>query len=162
MTYALIGSGLCRDYMDRLLDETESAASSRAASPPANASNSSTSQSEREDSSGHNGERPSCADTDPSCGGRSQTLLAPQVRAEALQANGPPPPPPPLSTDSDSNSNGGGGASHERNGVEPLLEHREPAPPAPPAAAERPPKRCRTEAEVPGAGDLEAPLVQDN
>ena len=47
-----------RDYMDRLLDETESATSSRAASPPANASNSSTSQSEREDSSGQNGERP--------------------------------------------------------------------------------------------------------
>nr|XP_033771815.1 mesoderm induction early response protein 1 isoform X3 [Geotrypetes seraphini]XP_033771816.1 mesoderm induction early response protein 1 isoform X3 [Geotrypetes seraphini]XP_033771817.1 mesoderm induction early response protein 1 isoform X3 [Geotrypetes seraphini]XP_033771818.1 mesoderm induction early response protein 1 isoform X3 [Geotrypetes seraphini] len=38
------------DYMDRLLDESESAASSRAPSPPPPTSNSSTSQSEREDS----------------------------------------------------------------------------------------------------------------
>uniref|UniRef100_A0A674DB26 Mesoderm induction early response protein 1 n=1 Tax=Salmo trutta TaxID=8032 RepID=A0A674DB26_SALTR len=44
------------DYMDRLLDETESATSSRAASPPPTTSNSSTSHSEREDgSSSHNG-----------------------------------------------------------------------------------------------------------
>lgn len=53
---------LCRDYMDRLLDESESAASSRAPSPPPTASNSSTSQSEREDgatsSSNQNGECP--------------------------------------------------------------------------------------------------------
>uniref|UniRef100_A0AAQ5Y802 Mesoderm induction early response protein 1 n=1 Tax=Amphiprion ocellaris TaxID=80972 RepID=A0AAQ5Y802_AMPOC len=44
------------DYMDRLLDETESAASSRAASPPPTTSSSSTSHSEREDSSSQNGE----------------------------------------------------------------------------------------------------------
>ncbi|XP_011792258.1 PREDICTED: mesoderm induction early response protein 1 isoform X10 [Colobus angolensis palliatus] len=37
------------DYMDRLLDESESAASSRAPSPPPTASNSSNSQSEKED-----------------------------------------------------------------------------------------------------------------
>ncbi|XP_075471992.1 mesoderm induction early response protein 1 isoform X2 [Ascaphus truei] len=47
------------DYMDRLLDESESAASSRAPSPPPTTSNSSTSQSEKEDStasnSNHNG-----------------------------------------------------------------------------------------------------------
>ncbi|XP_028856816.1 mesoderm induction early response protein 1a isoform X1 [Denticeps clupeoides] len=43
------------DYVDRLLDETESAASSRADSPPPTTSNSSTSQSERDDSSTHNG-----------------------------------------------------------------------------------------------------------
>lgn len=53
---------LCRDYMDRLLDESESAASSRAPSPPPTTSNSSTSQSEREDgatsSSNQNGECP--------------------------------------------------------------------------------------------------------
>uniref|UniRef100_A0A7M4EXW0 Mesoderm induction early response protein 1 n=1 Tax=Crocodylus porosus TaxID=8502 RepID=A0A7M4EXW0_CROPO len=42
------------DYMDRLLDESESAASSRAPSPPPTASNSSTSQSEREDSTTSN------------------------------------------------------------------------------------------------------------
>lgn len=46
--------------MDRLLDESESAASSRAPSPPPTASNSSTSQSEKEDgtisNSNQNGE----------------------------------------------------------------------------------------------------------
>ncbi|XP_063057261.1 mesoderm induction early response protein 1a isoform X2 [Engraulis encrasicolus] len=43
------------DYMDRLLDETESAPSSHAPSPPPTTSNSSTSQSEKEDTSTHNG-----------------------------------------------------------------------------------------------------------
>uniref|UniRef100_A0A4W4E0Y5 Mesoderm induction early response protein 1 n=2 Tax=Electrophorus electricus TaxID=8005 RepID=A0A4W4E0Y5_ELEEL len=43
------------DYMDRLLDETESAASSRAATPPPTTSSSNTSHSEREDGSAHNG-----------------------------------------------------------------------------------------------------------
>ncbi|MEQ2267988.1 Mesoderm induction early response protein 1 [Xenotaenia resolanae] len=44
------------DYMDRLLDETESVTSSRAASPPPTTSSSSASHSEREDSSSQNGE----------------------------------------------------------------------------------------------------------
>uniref|UniRef100_A0A8C7XG78 Mesoderm induction early response protein 1 n=1 Tax=Oryzias sinensis TaxID=183150 RepID=A0A8C7XG78_9TELE len=44
------------DYMDRLLDETESATSSRAASPPPTTSSSSTSHSEKEDGSSQNGE----------------------------------------------------------------------------------------------------------
>ncbi|KAL2089791.1 hypothetical protein ACEWY4_014479 [Coilia grayii] len=43
------------DYMDRLLDETESAASSHAPSPPPTTSNSSASQSERDDASTYNG-----------------------------------------------------------------------------------------------------------
>ncbi|XP_063076443.1 mesoderm induction early response protein 1b [Engraulis encrasicolus] len=43
------------DYMDRLLDETESASSSRAASPRPTASGSSTSHSERDDGLNHNG-----------------------------------------------------------------------------------------------------------
>ncbi|KAG8542576.1 hypothetical protein GDO81_026473 [Engystomops pustulosus] len=42
------------DYMDRLLDESESAASSRAPSPPPTTSNSSTSQSEKDDSAAAN------------------------------------------------------------------------------------------------------------
>ena len=42
--------------MDRLLDETESATSSRAASPPPTTSSSSASHSEREDGSSQNGE----------------------------------------------------------------------------------------------------------
>ncbi len=45
--------------MDRLLDETESTASSRAATPLPAASSSSTSQSEREETSSHNGKVPS-------------------------------------------------------------------------------------------------------
>uniref|UniRef100_A0A8D3D0W2 Mesoderm induction early response protein 1 n=1 Tax=Scophthalmus maximus TaxID=52904 RepID=A0A8D3D0W2_SCOMX len=44
------------DYMDRLLDETESATSSRAASPPPTTSSSSASHSEKEDGSSQNGE----------------------------------------------------------------------------------------------------------
>lgn len=47
---------LIRDYMDRLLDETESATSSRAASPPPTTSSSSASHSEKEDGSSQNGE----------------------------------------------------------------------------------------------------------
>lgn len=46
-----------RDYMDRLLDETESVTSSRAASPPPTTSSSSASHSEKEDGSSQNGER---------------------------------------------------------------------------------------------------------
>ncbi|KAM9326710.1 mesoderm induction early response protein 1 [Gastrophryne carolinensis] len=42
------------DYMDRLLDESESAASSRAPSPPPTTSNSSTSQSEKDESAASN------------------------------------------------------------------------------------------------------------
>ncbi|XP_068095376.1 mesoderm induction early response protein 1 isoform X2 [Hyperolius riggenbachi] len=42
------------DYMDRLLDESESAASSQAPSPPPTTSNSSTSQSEKEDGTSSN------------------------------------------------------------------------------------------------------------
>lgn len=52
-----------RDYMDRLLDETESAASSRAASPPPTTSSSSASHSEREDGSSQNGEDPFWVET---------------------------------------------------------------------------------------------------
>lgn len=44
--------------MDRLLDETESTASSRAATPLPAASSSSTSQSEKEETSSHNGKVP--------------------------------------------------------------------------------------------------------
>ena len=111
----------------------------------------------------------------------SQTLPAHEVKPEPLQFNGPshspseaPPPPPqpplllslpvPVSTDSDSNSNGCGGGNqpaapnHERNGVEPPLEHKESAP----VASERPPKRCRTEAESLGPADLEATMGQEN
>nr|XP_015211175.1 PREDICTED: mesoderm induction early response protein 1 isoform X1 [Lepisosteus oculatus] len=69
------------DYMDRLLDETESAASSRAASPPPTTSNSSTSYSERDDSSNQNGIVAHIVGDLPS--GINE------VKSEGTQANGP-------------------------------------------------------------------------
>ncbi|XP_064848282.1 mesoderm induction early response protein 1-like isoform X2 [Oncorhynchus masou masou] len=74
------------DYMDRLLDETESATSSRAASPPPTTSNSSTSHSEREDgSSSHNG----LVSHNLGLGEASQSsTVANEVKAESVQFNG--------------------------------------------------------------------------
>ncbi|XP_026555928.1 mesoderm induction early response protein 1 isoform X2 [Pseudonaja textilis] len=54
------------DYMDRLLDESESAASSRAPSPPPTTSNSSTSHSEREDSTTSNSNQNGVSTNGPS------------------------------------------------------------------------------------------------
>ncbi|XP_035269406.1 mesoderm induction early response protein 1-like isoform X2 [Anguilla anguilla] len=68
------------DYMDRLLDETESAASSRAASPPPTTSNSSTSHSEKDDSSNQNGI--ACHST-----GESPSVAV-DVKCEGAQTNG--------------------------------------------------------------------------
>ncbi|OXB66623.1 hypothetical protein ASZ78_013882 [Callipepla squamata] len=71
------------DYMDRLLDESESAASSRAPSPPPTASNSSTSQSEREDSttsSNQNG---------LSTNGPGEIPSKDEAKPEGLHVNGP-------------------------------------------------------------------------
>ncbi|MGH0176673.1 UNVERIFIED_CONTAM: hypothetical protein FKN15_073646 [Acipenser sinensis] len=82
------------DYMDRLLDETESAASSRAASPPPTTSNSSASHSERDDSSNQNG----IAAHDPA---EALSCLN-EVKTESLLANGPAShtqEPPPIETD---------------------------------------------------------------
>uniref|UniRef100_A0A1A8IR45 Mesoderm induction early response protein 1 n=1 Tax=Nothobranchius kuhntae TaxID=321403 RepID=A0A1A8IR45_NOTKU len=122
------------DYMDRLLDETESATSSRAASPPPTTSSSSTSQSEREDSSSQNGVVGHPVEGAP-------VLPANPVKPERVQSNGsshPAEAPPSLP---DNNSNG---CSHDRNGsLEPPLDHTN----TPAAAPDRPAKRCRTEAE---------------
>nr|XP_008117903.1 PREDICTED: mesoderm induction early response protein 1 isoform X1 [Anolis carolinensis] len=72
------------DYMDRLLDESESATSSRAPSPPPTASNSSTSHSEREDSttsnSNHNG---------VSTNGPGELSSKEEAKLEGLHLNGP-------------------------------------------------------------------------
>ncbi|KAF7223174.1 mesoderm induction early response protein 1-like [Nothobranchius furzeri] len=123
-----------RDYMDRLLDESESATSSRAASPPPTTSSSSTSQSEREDSSSQNGVVGHPVEGAP-------VLPANPVKPERVQSNGsshPAEAPPSLP---DNNSNG---CSHDRNGsLEPPLDHTN----TPAAAPDRPAKRCRTEAE---------------
>ncbi|XP_034071291.1 mesoderm induction early response protein 1b isoform X2 [Gymnodraco acuticeps] len=151
------------DYMDRLLDETESATSSRAASPPPTTSSSSASHSEREDSSSQNGIG-SHNSVHPVDG--AQLLPVNQVKPEPVQSNGPShsaaeAPPPPIS---DSNSNGcsqPSAPSHDQNGsLEPPLDHRDPAAAA--AAQERPAKRCRTEAEALGQSEVEPSRTQEN
>uniref|UniRef100_A0A7M4EZ04 Mesoderm induction early response protein 1 n=1 Tax=Crocodylus porosus TaxID=8502 RepID=A0A7M4EZ04_CROPO len=72
------------DYMDRLLDESESAASSRAPSPPPTASNSSTSQSEREDSTTSNSNQ-----NGVSTNGPGEITSKDEIKMEGLHVNGP-------------------------------------------------------------------------
>ncbi|XP_032627795.1 mesoderm induction early response protein 1 isoform X3 [Chelonoidis abingdonii] len=72
------------DYMDRLLDESESAASSRAPSPPPTTSNSSTSQSEREDSTASNSNQ-----NGVSTNGPGEISSKDEVKIEGLHVNGP-------------------------------------------------------------------------
>ncbi|XP_058513771.1 mesoderm induction early response protein 1 isoform X2 [Ochotona princeps] len=72
------------DYMDRLLDESESAASSRAPSPPPTASNSSNSQSEKEDSTVN-----SSSQNGLSSNGPGEILNKEEVKVEGLHINGP-------------------------------------------------------------------------
>ncbi|XP_049888289.1 mesoderm induction early response protein 1b isoform X4 [Epinephelus moara] len=150
------------DYMDRLLDETESATSSRAASPPPTTSSSSASHSEREDSSSQNGIA-SHNSTHPVDG--AQLPHVNPVKPETVQSNGPShpsveAPPPPIS---DNNSNGcsqPSAPSHDQNGsLEPSLDHRDTATAA---AHERPAKRCRTEAEPLGQSEVEPSRTQEN
>ncbi|XP_056598555.1 mesoderm induction early response protein 1b [Triplophysa dalaica] len=72
------------DYMDRLLDETESTASSRATTPLPAPSSSSTSQSEREDVSAHNGLGSHASSADS-----TQTLSSVnETKSECLHSNG--------------------------------------------------------------------------
>ncbi|XP_075954752.1 mesoderm induction early response protein 1b isoform X1 [Anarhichas minor] len=149
------------DYMDRLLDETESATSSRAASPPPTTSSSSASHSEREDSSSQNG-IVSHTSSLPVDGAQ----LAPinQVKPELVQSNGPSHPlaeaPAPVSD----NSNGcsqPSAPSHDQNGsLEPSLDHRDTEAAA--AAHERPAKRCRTEAEPLDQSEVEPSRTQED
>ncbi|XP_059995795.1 mesoderm induction early response protein 1 isoform X9 [Lagenorhynchus albirostris] len=72
------------DYMDRLLDESESAASSRAPSPPPTASNSSNSQSEKEDGTISNSNQNGVSSNGP-----GETLNKEEVKVEGLHVNGP-------------------------------------------------------------------------
>ncbi|XP_061040031.1 mesoderm induction early response protein 1 isoform X2 [Eubalaena glacialis] len=72
------------DYMDRLLDESESAASSRAPSPPPTASNSSNSQSEKEDGTISNSNQNGVSSNGP-----GETLNKEDVKVEGLHVNGP-------------------------------------------------------------------------
>ncbi|XP_054617652.1 mesoderm induction early response protein 1-like isoform X2 [Dunckerocampus dactyliophorus] len=144
------------DYMDRLLDETESAASSRAASPPPTTSSSSASHSEKEDSSSHNG---IAGHSSSHLGDGVHIVPANQVKPEPLQSNGPsgdaPLPTP------DNNSNGCSHPSsprHERNGS--------PEPPADQRDADmthdRPAKRLKMEAEPLAQSEVEPSRTQEN
>ncbi|XP_075855323.1 mesoderm induction early response protein 1 isoform X9 [Microcebus murinus] len=72
------------DYMDRLLDESESAASSRAPSPPPTASNSSNSQSEKEDGTVSNSNQNGVSSNGP-----GEILNKEEVKVEGLHVNGP-------------------------------------------------------------------------
>ncbi|XP_060087959.1 mesoderm induction early response protein 1 isoform X2 [Heteronotia binoei] len=72
------------DYMDRLLDESESAASSRAPSPPPTTSNSSTSHSEREDSTASNSNQNGISTNGP-----GELSSKEEVKIEGLHMNGP-------------------------------------------------------------------------
>ncbi|XP_008331830.1 mesoderm induction early response protein 1b isoform X2 [Cynoglossus semilaevis] len=149
------------DYMDRLLDETESATSSRAASPPPNTSSSSTSHSEKEDSSSQNGIAGHISNH-PIDGATLPSVK--QVKLEPAQSNGPSSlkvePPPIL----DNNSNGCSQPavqtfSHDSNGsLEPLLDHRDTVV----VTQDRPPKKCRMETDPLGQSEVEPPRVQEN
>ncbi|XP_012998321.3 mesoderm induction early response protein 1 isoform X3 [Cavia porcellus] len=97
------------DYMDRLLDESESAASSRAPSPPPTASNSSSSQSEKEDA----------AQNGVSSNGPGDTASREEGKGEGPHVNGPMgghKRPPPAETDTN-------GYEAERLGADPKLAH---------------------------------------
>uniref|UniRef100_A0A8C9RLU3 Mesoderm induction early response protein 1 n=1 Tax=Scleropages formosus TaxID=113540 RepID=A0A8C9RLU3_SCLFO len=124
------------DYMDRLLDETESAASSRAASPPSTTPNSSTSQSERDDSSNQNGVLShSVSDTQSSSN---------EAKCEGVLTNGPVLCPDHLATDKDSNGcdmDPFGSGQERMDG-----------------SYERPPKRRRTEGDLQGDMDPSASM----
>ncbi|XP_076000930.1 mesoderm induction early response protein 1b isoform X2 [Genypterus blacodes] len=148
------------DYMDRLLDETESAASSRAASPPPTTSSSSASHSEREDGSSQNGIAPHVLTS----GDGSQLLVANQTKPEMVQSNGPSHPPadtpaPPPAPDNSSNGCGQPSApSHDRNGsLEPPLDYRDAV-----VAYDRPAKRCRTEVEPLVQSEVEPSRTPEN
>lgn len=177
--------------MDRLLDETESATSSRAASPPPTTSSSSASHSEREDSSSQNGEL-RCFTTTAvvlwviQCFNCLKSLTfrcslagiashnsshpldgaplppANQVKPESVQSNGPSHPLVEAPPPiSDSNSNGCSQPSAPSHDQNGSLE---------PlldhrdttTAHERPAKRCRTEAEPLGQSEVEPSRMQEN
>ncbi|KAM3604034.1 uncharacterized protein V6R79_005556 [Siganus canaliculatus] len=146
------------DYMDRLLDETESATSSRAASPPPTTSSSSASHSEKEDSSGHNGV---AGHNSSLAADAAQSHLANQVKPEPPHSNGPSHPateaPPPTPEQTSNGCSQPSAPTHEQNGsLEPPLDHRDTAPPPPPA------KRCRTEAELLVPSEVEPSRTPEN
>ncbi|XP_030630004.1 mesoderm induction early response protein 1b [Chanos chanos] len=125
------------DYMDRLLDETESATSSRAATPPPTTSSSSTSHSEKDEGHAHNGL--SSHSSVPGSTSEQIHSMASEVKPEGLQSNGsnscrvaaPEPNGCELSNIPSPGQNGSVKREHVGEGYE------------------RSPKKCRTETESP-------------
>ncbi|XP_016063654.1 PREDICTED: mesoderm induction early response protein 1 isoform X1 [Miniopterus natalensis] len=129
------------DYMDRLLDESESAASSRAPSPPPTASNSSNSQSEKEDGSISNSNQNGVSSNGP-----GEMLNKEEVKVEGLHVNGPTGGnKKPLHADMDSN-----GYETDNLTTDPKLAHID-------EKSERPAKRRRVNSngkESPGSSEF--------
>ncbi|XP_066125030.1 mesoderm induction early response protein 1 isoform X7 [Saccopteryx bilineata] len=129
------------DYMDRLLDESESAASSRAPSPPPTASNSSNSQSEKEDGTLSNTNQNGVSSNGP-----GEVLNKEEVKVEGLHVNGPTGgTKKPLHTDMDSN-----GYETDNLANDPKLAHID-------EKSERPAKRRRINSngkESPGSSEF--------
>ncbi|XP_045440443.1 mesoderm induction early response protein 1 isoform X4 [Pipistrellus kuhlii] len=129
------------DYMDRLLDESESAASSRAPSPPPTASNSSNSQSEKEDGTISNSNQNGVSSNGP-----GELLNKEEVKVEGLHVNGPTGGnKKPLHADMDSN-----GYETDNLTTDPKLAHID-------EKSERPAKRRRVNSngkESPGSSEF--------
>ncbi|CAK6441233.1 unnamed protein product [Pipistrellus nathusii] len=129
------------DYMDRLLDESESAASSRAPSPPPTASNSSNSQSEKEDGTINNSNQNGVSSNGP-----GELLNKEEVKVEGLHVNGPTGGnKKPLHADMDSN-----GYETDNLTTDPKLAHID-------EKSERPAKRRRVNSngkESPGSSEF--------
>ncbi|XP_037020772.1 mesoderm induction early response protein 1 isoform X10 [Artibeus jamaicensis] len=129
------------DYMDRLLDESESAASSRAPSPPPTASNSSNSQSEKEDGTVSNSNQNGVSSNGP-----GEILNKEEVKVEGLHVNGPTGGnKKPLHADMDSN-----GYETDNLTTDPKLAHID-------EKSERPAKRRRVNSsgkESPGSSEF--------
>uniref|UniRef100_A0A3B4EFW6 Mesoderm induction early response protein 1 n=1 Tax=Pygocentrus nattereri TaxID=42514 RepID=A0A3B4EFW6_PYGNA len=132
------------DYMDRLLDETESAASSRAATPPPTTSSSNASQSEREEGSTHNGL------SSHSCVSSSDSVLmsSGEVKNDPVHSNG-----------ADSLPL----QPHDSNGCE-LPADRNGATKRPPdsQAADRPAKKCRTDSDPLTPVEMDSSRVKED
>ncbi|XP_036453000.1 mesoderm induction early response protein 1b isoform X1 [Colossoma macropomum] len=132
------------DYMDRLLDETESAASSRAATPPPTTSSSNASQSEREEGSTHNGL------SSHSCVSSSDSVLmsSGEVKNDPVHSNG---------------ADGLPSQPHDSNGCEPPAD-RNGATKRPPdsQAADRPAKKCRTDSDPLAPVEIDSSRVKED
>ncbi|XP_022521195.2 mesoderm induction early response protein 1b isoform X1 [Astyanax mexicanus] len=122
------------DYMDRLLDETESAASSRAATPPPTTSSSNASQSEREEGSTQNGL------SSHSCVSSSDSVLmsSGEVKIEPVHSNSADVPP-----SQPHDSNGTAEPTADRNGAAKRPQDATPTP-----STDRLAKKCRTDSEL--------------